>query len=70
MVTEKFVYSSLTFYFIFLDVGADFEMTDSEDETEGLRYITHSMIPPQFNSDQGAFTILPLSQGRLTKDKL
>lgn len=49
------------------DLGAESEDTDSEEETEGLRYIAGAMVPPQYNSDQGSYTTLPLSQARLAK---
>ncbi|KAB7497920.1 BRCA2-interacting transcriptional repressor EMSY, partial [Armadillidium nasatum] len=52
------------------EMGADFEVTDSEDETEGLRYIPESMVPQQFNADQGPYTTLPVSQAKLAKEKL
>ncbi|XP_050719963.1 mucin-5AC-like isoform X2 [Eriocheir sinensis] len=49
------------------DLGAESENTDSEEETDGLRYIPGAMVPPQYNADQGSYTTLPLSKARLAK---
>nr|XP_045624212.1 flocculation protein FLO11-like [Procambarus clarkii] len=49
------------------DLGAESDDTDSEEETEGLRFIQGAMVPQQYNSDQGSYTTLPLSQARLSK---
>lgn len=49
------------------DLGAESEDTDSEEETDGLRFISGAMVPQQYNSDQGSYTTLPLSQARLSK---
>ncbi|KAG0728649.1 BRCA2-interacting transcriptional repressor EMSY [Chionoecetes opilio] len=49
------------------DLGAESGDTDSEEETDGLRFIPGAMVPPQYNSDQGSYTTLPLSQARITK---
>ena len=45
-------------------------MTDSEDETEGLRFITESMVPRQLNPLQGSYTTIPLSQQKAAKESL
>ncbi|XP_042223764.1 BRCA2-interacting transcriptional repressor EMSY-like isoform X5 [Homarus americanus] len=49
------------------DLGAESDDTDSEEETEGLRFIQGAMVPQQYNNDQGSYTTLPLSQTRLSK---
>ncbi|XP_042868571.1 BRCA2-interacting transcriptional repressor EMSY-like isoform X3 [Penaeus japonicus] len=49
------------------NLGAESEDTDSEEETDGLRFISGPMVPPQYNSDQGSYTTLPQSQSRLAK---
>ncbi|XP_027209396.1 BRCA2-interacting transcriptional repressor EMSY isoform X3 [Penaeus vannamei] len=49
------------------NLGAESEDTDSEEETDGLRFISGPMVPPQYNSDQGSYTTLPQSQARLAK---
>ncbi|KAK8731641.1 hypothetical protein OTU49_007402, partial [Cherax quadricarinatus] len=49
------------------DLGAESDDTDSEEETEGLRFIQGAMVPQQYNSDQGSYTTLPMSQARLSK---
>lgn len=59
MVTKSFL--------SFSDLGAESENTDSEEETDGLRYIPGAMVPPQYNADQGSYTTLPLSKARLAK---
>ncbi|CAL4072834.1 unnamed protein product, partial [Meganyctiphanes norvegica] len=46
------------------DLGAESDDTDSEEETEGLRYISQPMVPHQYNADQGSYTTLPHSQAR------
>lgn len=56
-----------TAFFILPDLGAESEDTDSEEETDGLRFISGPMVPPQYNSDQGSYTTLPQSQSRLAK---
>ncbi|XP_063870292.1 BRCA2-interacting transcriptional repressor EMSY-like isoform X4 [Scylla paramamosain] len=49
------------------DLGAESGDTDSEEETEGLRFMPGAMVPPQYNADQGSYTTLPFSQARLSK---
>ncbi|KAK7072799.1 hypothetical protein SK128_019847 [Halocaridina rubra] len=49
------------------DLGCEADATDSEEETDGLRFIPGSMVPPQYNADQGLYTTLPQSQSRLAR---
>ncbi|XP_066941820.1 BRCA2-interacting transcriptional repressor EMSY isoform X2 [Macrobrachium rosenbergii] len=49
------------------DLGCESDATDSEEETEGLRFISGAMVPPQYNADQGLYTTLPQSQARIAR---
>ncbi|XP_076052935.1 uncharacterized protein LOC143032307 isoform X2 [Oratosquilla oratoria] len=49
------------------DIGAESDDTDSEEETEGMRFLQGSMVPQQYNSDMGSYTTLPMSQARLSR---
>lgn len=49
------------------ELGGDSDDTDSEEETEGLRFLPGAMVPPQYNADQGSYTTLPYSHARLAK---
>ena len=68
MYKISFYYTNYSKCFIkFLDLGAESDDTDSEEETEGFRFIRGSMVPPQFNMDHGTFQTLPQSQARLAR---
>ncbi|KAK4311246.1 hypothetical protein Pmani_017239 [Petrolisthes manimaculis] len=49
------------------ELGGNSDDTDSEEETEGLRFLPGAMVPPQYNADQGSYTTLPYSHARLAK---
>ncbi|XP_068226879.1 BRCA2-interacting transcriptional repressor EMSY isoform X3 [Palaemon carinicauda] len=51
----------------FDDLGCESDATDSEEETEGLRFISGAMVPQQYNADQGLYTTLPQSQARIAR---